>query len=249
MTSWARVNGTDIIVEYGISQMNKEMSTLSTDQENFARMVFRDLLQMKISFIDAISQFTRCNLPYGPVKSVNSILEEAHIIKHSPPIFPKAHADKPKGNQNRIPRWTSYEDIRLLAGVLLYGDERWPEIASFAAIGRDKVQCRQRYIRSLNPNISKSIWTPEEDELLLKVVSGMERIPWTQVARIMKNRNDVQCRYHYAHLMEKRQNSRPPVIKSIEDSFSLMHKRHEISDPFDPRSVSLFLGCFQKVDA
>lgn len=91
---------------------------------------------------------------------------------------------------------------RLLAAVARYGIENWKNISDFVGNGRTRSQCSQRWLRCLNPKISKKSWTNDEDKQLKELVDTHGNKSWTKIASIMGNRSDVQCRYHYNHLIE-----------------------------------------------
>lgn len=93
--------------------------------------------------------------------------------------------------------WSSYEDVRLLAGIYRYGIDNWAPISKFVGNGRTRAQCAQRWARGLNPRICKDTWDPSEDMRLMQLVQQYGDKSWTRIAASLGNRSDVQCRYHY----------------------------------------------------
>lgn len=67
-------------------------------------------------------------------------------------------------------KWTEEEDELLKAAVSRHDGKNWKVIADEVP-GRNHVQCLQRWKKVLKPGLVKGHWTPEEDELLKKVVS------------------------------------------------------------------------------
>ena len=99
--------------------------------------------------------------------------------------------------------WREYEDRRLLAGIHRYGLNDWHQVSAFVGSGRNAVQCSQRWFRSLDPDISRDAWTPEEDTLLIELVAKLGDKSWKLIAEQMPRRSDVQCRYRYRRIDEK----------------------------------------------
>jgi hypothetical protein len=98
--------------------------------------------------------------------------------------------------------WSEYEDIRLLAGIHKFGLESWGSIARFVGNSRTKAQCSQRWIRGLDPRLSKSQWSSAEDQRLRALVEQYGEKSWTRIAVEFGNRCDVQCRYRFRQLKE-----------------------------------------------
>ena len=61
-------------------------------------------------------------------------------------------------------------------------------------------QCSQRWIRVLDPHISKEQWSSEEETKLLELVGYYGTKAWFKISQIFGNRSDVQCRYKYMQL-------------------------------------------------
>jgi hypothetical protein len=78
----------------------------------------------------------------------------------------------------------------------------WIAIANFVGNSRTKSQCHQRWTRGLDPNITKTKWTHEQDSRLLMIVQIFGSKSWSKVSSELGNRCDVQCRYRYRQLMK-----------------------------------------------
>jgi hypothetical protein len=99
--------------------------------------------------------------------------------------------------------WSPYEDQRLLAGIHRFGLQDWQSISTFVGNGRSKSQCSQRWIRGLDPRISKSQWSDEQDARLLELVATHGEKNWTWISSDLGNRCDVQCRYRFKQLQKQ----------------------------------------------
>lgn len=56
-------------------------------------------------------------------------------------------------------RWTKHEDATLKVLVQQHG-ERWDDIAKYLK-DRSEIQCQQRWIKVVNPDLIKGPWTKE----------------------------------------------------------------------------------------
>jgi hypothetical protein len=131
----------------------------------------------------------------------------------------------------RKPRpWSGPEDTRLLAGIYRYGFDNWAGVADFVGNGRVRAQCAQRWMRGLNPRISKDQWSDAEDQQFLALIQVEGTKMWTKIASEMGNRSDVQCRYHFAQLerdgkLPAEFNARPEKVKREPQSPLLNRRR------------------------
>ncbi|KAJ6646764.1 Myb protein, partial [Pseudolycoriella hygida] len=89
-------------------------------------------------------------------------------------------------------RWTKQEDATLKMLVQQHG-ERWDDIAKYLK-DRTEMQCQQRWIKVVNPDLIKGPWTKEEDEKVIELVSRYGPKKWTLIARNLKGRIGKQCR-------------------------------------------------------
>jgi hypothetical protein len=93
--------------------------------------------------------------------------------------------------------WSPFEDVRLLAAIHRFGTENWGSVAQFVGNHRTRAQCSQRWVRGLDPRISKDQWSPSEEDHLCGLVRERGTKIWAQIAAEIGNRSDVQCRYHF----------------------------------------------------
>ncbi|KAI0344158.1 hypothetical protein BDW22DRAFT_1344257 [Trametopsis cervina] len=97
--------------------------------------------------------------------------------------------------------WTKEEDNLLIQAVQAYGgDINWKVAASYVP-GRTNKACRKRWLHSLSPSIKKSIWTQDEDELLLRLYEKYGT-KWSVIAREIPGRTDDACSKRYREALD-----------------------------------------------
>jgi Myb-like DNA-binding protein FlbD len=84
--------------------------------------------------------------------------------------------------------WSQHEDQWLVNLVARNGPHNWVRISQ--EIGsRSPKQCRERYHQNLKPSLNHDPITPEEGELIEKMVAEMGK-RWAEIARRLKGRSD-----------------------------------------------------------
>ncbi|XP_024015327.1 myb-like protein L isoform X2 [Eutrema salsugineum] len=96
-------------------------------------------------------------------------------------------------------RWSSEEDKRVKVAVTLFGAKNWHKIAQFVP-GRTQVQCRERWVNSLDPKVNRDRWTKEEDAKLREAITEHGYSSWSKVASRLSRRTDSQCRRRWKSL-------------------------------------------------
>ena len=119
------------------------------------------------------------------------------------------------GTRKKSTPWTQEEDQKLKEAVDAYGCNNWGAVVSVVGNGRTRSQCAQRWNRVIDPRISKANWTTEEEEKLLRVVEKYGTKQWTRVAAEMGNRSDVQCRFKYKFIMDKKKKPDDPMQMTL----------------------------------
>ncbi|XP_059645652.1 uncharacterized protein LOC132287150 isoform X2 [Cornus florida] len=94
--------------------------------------------------------------------------------------------------RQRVGKWTPDEDKRLKVAVMLFGPKTWKKIAQYVP-GRTQVQCRERWVNSLDPSLNLDKWTEEEDSRLEAAIAE-HGYCWSKVAACVPPRTDSQCR-------------------------------------------------------
>lgn len=142
--------------------------------------------------------------------------------------------------------WSDEEDMRLIAAVSRFGKHDWRMIAAFVGSGRTSSQCNQRWTRALDPSIIHSPWTPEEDQILIEVVSSHGCSGWRNIAKHLAGRTDLQCRHRYLQITRKAS----PKLRLDENKTDQQHSSDvmvDIPDPHEdnPMNISYFLNNIQ----
>jgi hypothetical protein len=100
--------------------------------------------------------------------------------------------------------WTPQEDEVIINFVKTYGCKSWTKLAKMLP-GRIGKQCRERWLNHLNPTITRDPWTPEEDELLMKLHKEHGN-SWSKIAARMPNRADNMIKNRWYSTLSKRVN-------------------------------------------
>ena len=96
-------------------------------------------------------------------------------------------------------KFSPEEDDRLRELVDKYGTNDWAKIA-LALGGRTSRQCRERYKNFLQPSLVNGPWTPEEDELLIRLYHHYGP-NWVAMHRIhFPTRSNNNIKNHWAIL-------------------------------------------------
>jgi len=92
--------------------------------------------------------------------------------------------------------WTIDEDRKLMEWVNKEGATKWSQCADYI-IGRSGKQCRERWFNTLNPNVKKGHWTPEEDYNIFQLYNKLGS-QWSKIASYFKGRteNSIKNRFY-----------------------------------------------------
>lgn len=114
--------------------------------------------------------------PLGlPPSTAYAIIERSHPVRKANPR-----------------RWTKEEDEALRHAVESHREKNWKAIAAEVP-GRNHTQCLQRWTKVLAPGLVKGHWSPQEDDLLRRLVAS-EQKNWGEVAAKIPGRTSKQCR-------------------------------------------------------
>jgi len=105
-----------------------------------------------------------------------------------------------KHNKARNP-WTPKEDAQLIELMKKYG-QSWAMISSVME-GRTGKQIRDRYLNKLRPNIKCGDWSPQEDELLVKLLNEVGN-RWSLIANQLPGRTEGQVKNRFYSSIKKR---------------------------------------------
>jgi myb proto-oncogene protein len=90
-------------------------------------------------------------------------------------------------------KWTVEEDAKLADTLKERGSSNWAAVAALVP-GRTNKQCRNRWSKSLDPDIIAGKWTVKEDAKLTEAVTEHGNTNWILVAALVPNRTNLQCR-------------------------------------------------------
>jgi len=92
--------------------------------------------------------------------------------------------------------WTIEQDRKLLDWVKREGPGQWSQCAEFIT-GRSGKQCRERWFNTLNPDVKKGNWTPEEDFIIFDSYRQFGS-HWTKIAEKLPGRteNSIKNRFY-----------------------------------------------------
>ena len=97
--------------------------------------------------------------------------------------------------------WTRVEDETIIEFVAQFGTRNWTKLAELLP-GRIGKQCRERWRNHLDPCNSKEPWTPEEDQLLIRLHEEYGN-QWVKIATLMPGRSDNHIKNRWNSKLKK----------------------------------------------
>lgn len=98
--------------------------------------------------------------------------------------------------------WKEEEDLKLVELVEKYGPKDWSTIASHIQ-GRIGKQCRERWFNHLSPDVRKTNWTAEEDQIIIDAHNRMGN-KWTAISKLLDGRPANAIKNHWNSTLLKR---------------------------------------------
>lgn len=98
--------------------------------------------------------------------------------------------------------WKEEEDLKLVELVEKYGPKDWSTIASHIQ-GRIGKQCRERWFNHLSPEVRKTNWTPEEDQIIIDAHQKLGN-KWTAISKLLDGRPANAIKNHWNSTLLKR---------------------------------------------
>jgi hypothetical protein len=118
-----------------------------------------------------------------------------------------------KSKTKRNP-WQPEEDDQVIDLVAKYG-QSWALIASLMK-DRSGKQIRDRYLNKLKPDINKSEWSQNEDELLMKLCKQIGH-KWSRIATFLPGRTEGQVKNRFYSHIKKRMGKWNGLATSTQD--------------------------------
>ncbi|CAA0406536.1 unnamed protein product [Arabidopsis thaliana] len=109
-------------------------------------------------------------------------------------------------------RWTESEDIKLKEMVALE-PKKWTKVAKHFE-GRTPKQCRERWHNHARPNVKKTTWSEEEDQILIEVhkVIGAK---WIQISEQLPGRSYNNVKNHWNTTKRRVQNKSGRTVNRV----------------------------------
>jgi hypothetical protein len=136
-------------------------------------------------------RFSRAEEPHAPERRVNAL-----SAFPSPPSSDSLSSSSKKAEH--VPLWTKEED-RLLAELVGKCLSNWEEIALFFPTKHASI-VKRRWENTLDPDIKKTGWTAEEDEVIQTMLAQKGPM-WKEIAKALPGRPpDMVKNRYYGHI-------------------------------------------------
>ncbi|EFW13278.1 conserved hypothetical protein [Coccidioides posadasii str. Silveira] len=146
--------------------------------------------------------------------------------------------------------WTPEEDARLQEAVSLFG-LKWTRVAEFVG-SRNADQCSKRWAYALDPSLSHTPWTEEQDQLLLMVVNKFGH-NWSKISSTAfgdRSTSDIKNRYFTLQRRKRNTSVSNTVASQIDDeNHSDLGWPESGTLPEPPRNALLDVGTTPSLDS
>jgi hypothetical protein len=121
--------------------------------------------------------------------------------------------------------FTADEDQLIFNYVSQNGPQCWPRITAIVP-NRTAKQCRERWFNHLSPDIVKTEWTQQEDELIFKCYT-VHGAKWSAIAKLFPGRSDNAIKNRWNSSVAKRIQTTDGMQTVIPDSSKRKFKPKE----------------------
>jgi hypothetical protein len=80
-----------------------------------------------------------------------------------------------------------------------HGTRNWSLIAMLME-NRNERQCKERWENYLSPKVNQSIWSQNEDQMLVQKAKEIGK-KWVCISSLFSNRTDIQCKNRWNFLV------------------------------------------------
>lgn len=165
----------------------------------------------------------------------NQIYNETTENSLKIPQFNQIFIDKKPITQRK--NWKKEEDEKLLKLIDKYGPHRWKIIAEIIQTKTAK-QCRDHYFNCLDPKIKNSLWTVEEEKILLKKYQQYGS-HWSKIKRYLPGRTPSMIKAYLRVLLKKKETEKNEEMKRKEAEIKEDIKENETEiNEYDKDDIS-----------
>ncbi|KAI5951873.1 hypothetical protein KGF54_004948 [Candida jiufengensis] len=129
------------------------------------------------------TQYNQMHIP----THLQNVMQQQQLPQHLHQSDPAQNSNSNSNSSRRGP-WSPLEDKKLLELISLYGPTNWVRISNKLETRTPK-QCRERYHQNLKPSLNRAPISPEEGELIEKLVAQYGK-KWAEISRHLNGRSD-----------------------------------------------------------
>ena len=144
-----------------------------------------------------------------PVNQPSSL--ENSALRFAESDFTKVSHEKRKVGRKRL--FSPEEDVRLLELVKQHGEAKWSLIAE-KMHGRNRKQLRDHYINYLKLRVSDKVFSPAEDDLIMKLVKEKGNA-WNDFTKEMPGRSPITIKNRYYTKLKRELKSKTRLCKNM----------------------------------